>query len=230
MTSCRRSSEASQGVRRVPGSMNEERPEARPQRPGDIQEPGSGGPAAGLADDLDLREIASRRVQHSARAALDEQHAAVRDLRARTGALLTATSVVVSFLGARALTTSHLRSLAFLGLGVFVLSLVLSLCPSTYEEDQVPGCWRRSVRLDVSPARSSRGCLLSTCSHVRQDLCDQRVPYRGAGTGVYARVRGDSHRGHLVGTTARAIMILMLKKIFRMLVPQRRVCPSPAPT
>jgi hypothetical protein len=62
-----------------------------------------------------------------AHATLNEQHAAVRDLRARTGALLTATSVVVSFLGARALTTSHLRGLAFLGLGVFVLSLVLSL-------------------------------------------------------------------------------------------------------
>ncbi len=72
------------------------------------------------------REIA--RVAYSiARAALDEQHAAVRDLRARTGALLTATSVVVSFLGARALSTSHLRGLAFLGLGVFVFSLVLSL-------------------------------------------------------------------------------------------------------
>jgi hypothetical protein len=61
------------------------------------------------------------------RATLDEQHMAVRDLRARTGALLTATSVVVSFLGARALTTVHLRGVAFLGLGVFVLSLVLSL-------------------------------------------------------------------------------------------------------
>jgi hypothetical protein len=68
------------------------------------------------------------RVAYSiARAALNEQHATVRDLRARTGALLTATSVVVSFLGARALTTIHLRGLAFLGLGVFVLSLVLSL-------------------------------------------------------------------------------------------------------
>ena len=42
-------------------------------------------------------------------------------------ALLTATSVVVSFLGARALTTSHLRGMAFLGLGVFVLSLVACL-------------------------------------------------------------------------------------------------------
>jgi hypothetical protein len=72
------------------------------------------------------REIA-RTAYGIARAALDEQHAAVRDLRARTGALLTATSVVVSFLGARALTTGHLRGLAFLGLGVFVLSLVLSL-------------------------------------------------------------------------------------------------------
>jgi hypothetical protein len=35
--------------------------------------------------------------------------------------------VVVSFLGARALTTSRLRGLVFFGLGVFVLSLVLSL-------------------------------------------------------------------------------------------------------
>lgn len=72
------------------------------------------------------QEIA--RIAYSiARGALNEQHVAVRDLRARTGALLTATSVVVSFLGARALTTSHLRALAFLGLGVFVLSLVFSL-------------------------------------------------------------------------------------------------------
>jgi hypothetical protein len=61
------------------------------------------------------------------RAALSEQHAAVRDLRSHTGALLTATSVVVSFLGTRALTTGHLRVLAFLGLGLFVGSLVLSL-------------------------------------------------------------------------------------------------------
>ncbi len=62
-----------------------------------------------------------------ARAALSEQHAAVRELRAQTGALLTATSVVVSFLGTRALTSAHLRVLAFLGLAVFVCSLVLSL-------------------------------------------------------------------------------------------------------
>ncbi len=62
-----------------------------------------------------------------ARAALNEQHVAVRDLRARTGALLTATSVAVSFLGARALTTGRLRGFAFIGLGAFVLSLVFSL-------------------------------------------------------------------------------------------------------
>ncbi len=62
-----------------------------------------------------------------ARAALNEQHVAVRDLRAHTGALLTATSVVVSFLGTRALSTSHLRVLAFIGLGAFVGSLVLCL-------------------------------------------------------------------------------------------------------
>jgi hypothetical protein len=62
-----------------------------------------------------------------ARTALSEQHITVRDLRAHTGALLTATSVVVSFLGTRALTARHPRTLAFLGLGVFVLSLVLCL-------------------------------------------------------------------------------------------------------
>jgi hypothetical protein len=62
-----------------------------------------------------------------ARAALDEQHVAVRDLRAHTGALLTATSVVVSFLGTRALSTGHARVLAFIGLGAFVGSLVLCL-------------------------------------------------------------------------------------------------------
>jgi hypothetical protein len=62
-----------------------------------------------------------------ARAALDEQHVAVRDLRAHTGALLTATSVVVSFLGTRALSTGHLRVMAFVGLGAFVGSIVLCL-------------------------------------------------------------------------------------------------------
>ena len=62
-----------------------------------------------------------------ARAALDEQHVAVRDLRAHTGALLTATSVVVSFLGTRALSTGHLRVMAFVGLGAFVGSLMLCL-------------------------------------------------------------------------------------------------------
>jgi hypothetical protein len=62
-----------------------------------------------------------------ARAALDEQHVAVRDLRAHTGALLTATSVVVSFLGTRALSTPHLRVMSFVGLGAFVGSLMLCL-------------------------------------------------------------------------------------------------------
>lgn len=62
-----------------------------------------------------------------ARAALDEQHVAIRELRSHTGALLTATSVVVSFLGTRALATRHLRVLAFIGLAAFVASLVLCL-------------------------------------------------------------------------------------------------------
>jgi hypothetical protein len=72
------------------------------------------------------RDIA-RVAYEVAREALGEQQATVRDLRARTGALLTATSVVVSFLGARAITTAHLRGLAFIGLGAFVCSLMSSL-------------------------------------------------------------------------------------------------------
>lgn len=74
-------------------------------------------------ESLDATQQVARIAYDIARAALNEQHVAVRDLRARTGALLTATSVVVSFLGARALTTSKLRGLAFVGLGAFVLSL-----------------------------------------------------------------------------------------------------------
>jgi hypothetical protein len=155
--------------------MNEEH-SAGPQRPGDIQEPGSGGPAAGPADDLDLRgpgehkrEIA--RVAYSiARAALDEQHTAVRDLRARTGALLTATSVVVSFLGARALTTSHLRSLAFLGLGVFVLSLVLSLYvllpTKKIKSLAVGGDLFGSTRRRHDPAADAYLRLAATCDRI----------------------------------------------------------------
>ncbi len=81
-----------------------------------------------MSDELreSRREIA-RAAYAIARAALDAQRESVRDLRARTGALLTATSVVVSFLGARALTTNHLRGLALSGLGAFVLSLAFSL-------------------------------------------------------------------------------------------------------
>jgi hypothetical protein len=75
----------------------------------------------------DDRQAVAETAMGVARAALNEQHAAVRELRAQTGALLTATSVVVSFLGTRALTSGHLRVLAFFGLAVFVCSLVLSL-------------------------------------------------------------------------------------------------------
>jgi hypothetical protein len=77
--------------------------------------------------DREDRQAVAEAAMGVARAALGEQHAAVRELRAQTGALLTATSVVVSFLGTRALTSAHLRLLAFLGLAVFVCSLILSL-------------------------------------------------------------------------------------------------------
>ncbi|HVA18853.1 MAG TPA: hypothetical protein VMU55_01610 [Solirubrobacteraceae bacterium] len=102
-----------------------------------------------------------------ARTALNEQHESVRDLRARTGALLTATSVVVSFLGARALTTSHLRGLAFIGLGVFVLSLVLCLyvlLPTKRLESLAEGGALLDLRLaEPDPATDAYRRLAVTC-------------------------------------------------------------------
>jgi hypothetical protein len=101
-----------------------------------------------------------------ARAALDEQHVAVRDLRAHTGVLLTATSVVVSFLGTRALSTDHLRVLAFIGLGAFVGSLVLCLyvlLPTNGIESLGQGVDLLDVNLDATvPATDAYGRLTST--------------------------------------------------------------------
>jgi hypothetical protein len=105
-----------------------------------------------------------------ARAALNEQHVAVRDLRARTGALLTATSVVVSFLGARALTTSHLRGLAFIGLGVFVLSLVFSLyvlLPTKRIKSLADGGALLDLTLaERDPVKDAYGRLAETCDRI----------------------------------------------------------------
>ena len=101
-----------------------------------------------------------------ARAALDEQHVAVRDLRAHTGALLTATSVVVSFLGTRALSTGHLRVLAFIGLGAFVGSIVLCLyvlLPTAKIESLRQGGDLLGANLDpADPATDAYGRLTST--------------------------------------------------------------------
>jgi hypothetical protein len=101
-----------------------------------------------------------------ARAALDEQHVAVRDLRAHTGALLTATSVVVSFLGTRALSTPHLRVLAFIGLGAFVGSLILCLyvlLPTNRIRSLGQGVDLLDAKLDaVDPATDAYERLTST--------------------------------------------------------------------
>jgi hypothetical protein len=115
------------------------------------------------------REIA-RAAYDIARAALNAQHESVRDLRARTGALLTATSVVVSFLGARALTTSHLRSLAFIGLGVFVVSLVFCLyvlLPTKKIESLAQGGALFDLTLaDPDPATDVYRRLTATCDTI----------------------------------------------------------------
>ena len=115
------------------------------------------------------REIA--RVAYAiAHAALNEQHESVRDLRARTGALLTATSVVVSFLGARALTTSHLRGMAFIGLGVFVFSLVFCLyvlLPTKKIESLAQGGALFDLTLaDPDPATDAYRRLAATCDTI----------------------------------------------------------------
>jgi hypothetical protein len=112
-----------------------------------------------------------------ARAALDEQHVAVRDLRAHTGALLTATSVVVSFLGTRALTSSHLRVLAFIGLGAFVGSLVLCLyvlLPTTKIESLGQG--RDLLGMDLD-ARDRATDVYERLVATYDDLCTANWPH-----------------------------------------------------
>ena len=67
-----------------------------------------------LAYDLSLRALA-------------QQEAVLSELRARAGALLTATAVVTSFLGGRALDQHAHRSLAIAGFVLAIASLLLSV-------------------------------------------------------------------------------------------------------
>lgn len=80
--------------------------------------------------------------------------------------MLTATSVVVSFLGTRALTSDHLRVLAFIGLGAFVGSLMLCLyvlLPTTKIESLGQGGGLLGMDLDAAdPATDAYGRLVST--------------------------------------------------------------------
>jgi hypothetical protein len=67
-----------------------------------------------LAFDLSLRALA-------------QQEAVLNELRARAGALLTATAIVTSFLGGRALDQHDNRSLAIAGFALAIASLLLSV-------------------------------------------------------------------------------------------------------
>jgi hypothetical protein len=67
-----------------------------------------------LAYDLSLRALA-------------QQEAVLNELRARAGALLTATAVVTSFLGGRALDQPDHRSFAIVGFVLAIASLLLSV-------------------------------------------------------------------------------------------------------
>jgi hypothetical protein len=93
------------------------------------------------------------------------------------GPLLTATSVVVSFLGTRALTSSHLRVLAFIGLGAFVGSLVLCLyvlLPTTKIESLGQG--RDLLGMDLD-ARDRATDVYERLVATYDDLCTANWPH-----------------------------------------------------
>jgi uncharacterized membrane protein YfcA len=58
---------------------------------------------------------------------LSQQEKSLDELRSRTGVLLTATALVTSFLGARALQDPDLQWLSILGLAAAILSILLSI-------------------------------------------------------------------------------------------------------
>lgn len=64
---------------------------------------------------------------HTALRALDEQQDALRDLRARTGPLLTAAALSVTFLGAQAISREGLGIFAWTALVAFAVSLIATL-------------------------------------------------------------------------------------------------------
>ncbi|MGH2845685.1 MAG: hypothetical protein ACRDL0_06630 [Thermoleophilaceae bacterium] len=59
--------------------------------------------------------------------ALADQESALRDLRARTGTLLTAASLIASFLGGQAIARAELSALVVVGVIVFGICVVLCL-------------------------------------------------------------------------------------------------------
>src|SRR6266516_860914 len=76
--------------------------------------------------DLVADDLASLAYELSLRA-LNQQEAAVNELRARTGTILAASSVVASFLGGRAIDRAGFDVLTVLGLVAFAISILLGL-------------------------------------------------------------------------------------------------------
>lgn len=78
--------------------------------------------------------------------------------------------MVVSFLGARALTTSQLRGVALIGLGVFVLSLVLCLYillpTKRIESLAAGGVLFGSTHPQSDPATDTYQRLAETCDRI----------------------------------------------------------------
>jgi hypothetical protein len=93
--------------------------------------------------------------------ALTQQERVLEELRARTGALLTATTVVTSFLGARALDQGGNRALSVVGIVLALVSIVLSvyvLAPKSHLDFALAGpvVYEHFVQADASVAEAER--------------------------------------------------------------------------
>jgi hypothetical protein len=93
-----------------------------------------------------------------ARESVNKQQADIRDLRTAAAALLTGTSVVVSFLGGRALDLRRFPVLVIAGVAFFVLSLVLVmavLIPSRRRGIKEIASGSELFELDLDPDKPS---------------------------------------------------------------------------
>jgi hypothetical protein len=145
-----------------------------------------------MAESHELEEL----VYGLALRALEQQERVLDELRARTGVLLTATALVVSFLGARALTGDTTRWLALPGVGAAVASILVAvylLAPKSNLEFALDGAavYEHFVREDADPteARRTLAYWLSDARSSNQVIIDRLVRlFSGACAALVAAV------------------------------------------